>query len=94
MGKLNFIIYFNPEVEELIDRARFFLDRDVRKAAFDRFQAFFYEKLPKLPYVFLFVPDSLVALSSRFVSPETALITIGYSIKEWWESKELKGFTS
>jgi peptide/nickel transport system substrate-binding protein len=80
-GELNFISYRNPEVDRLIDEARFTLDRAARKAALDRIQEIFYEDVP---YVFLFVPDSLVALSNRFVGPEVAPIGLGYDIEKWW----------
>jgi peptide/nickel transport system substrate-binding protein len=90
VGELNFISYANPEVDELIDKARFTLDRDVRKAAFDRIQEIFYEDVP---YVFLFVPDALVALSSRFEGPEVAPIGIGYNIEDWWVPKDRQVWT-
>jgi peptide/nickel transport system substrate-binding protein len=41
-----------------------------------------------VPYVFLFVPDSLVALSNRFEGPEAAPIGLGYNIEEWWVPKD------
>jgi peptide/nickel transport system substrate-binding protein len=80
-GELNFISYSNPQVDALIDEARFTLDIDVRKKALDRIQEIFYEDSP---YVFLYVPDSLVALSKRFVGPEVAPIGLGYNIDEWF----------
>ncbi|MDR2349403.1 MAG: peptide-binding protein [Deltaproteobacteria bacterium] len=80
-GELNFISYSNPEVDRLIDEARFNLDRSVRKAALDRIQEIFYEDSP---YVFLYVPDSLLAISKRFVGPAVAPIGLGYNIEEWY----------
>jgi peptide/nickel transport system substrate-binding protein len=77
-------------VDELIDKARFSLDRDVRKAALDRIQEIFCEEVP---YVFLFVPDSLVALSNRFEGPEAAPIGLGYNIEEWWVPKDRQVWT-
>jgi peptide/nickel transport system substrate-binding protein len=80
-GELNFISYENPEVDGLIDQARFTLDRDVRKKALDRIQEIFYEDCP---YVFLYVPDVLTALSKRFVGPAVAPIGLGYNLDEWY----------
>jgi peptide/nickel transport system substrate-binding protein len=79
-GELNFIGYANAEVDELIDQSRFTLDRAVRKAAYDRIQEIFYEEVP---YVFLFIPDSLTALSKRFVGPEPAPIGLSYNLNLW-----------
>jgi peptide/nickel transport system substrate-binding protein len=84
-GELNFISYSNPEVDRLIDAARFTLDRDSRKSSIDKIQEIFYEDVP---YVFLFVPDSLTAISKRFEGPAVAPIGLGYNIEEWWVPKD------
>jgi peptide/nickel transport system substrate-binding protein len=89
-GELNFISYSNSEVDELIDKARFTLEHGARKAALDRIQEIFYEDVP---YVFLFVPDSLIALSNRFQGPEVAPIGLGYNIEEWWVPKDRQLWT-
>jgi peptide/nickel transport system substrate-binding protein len=80
-GELNFISYSNPEVDELIDVGRFNLDQDVRKKAYDRIQEIFYEDAP---YVFLYIPDELVAVSKRFEGPEVAPLGFGFNIDEWY----------
>jgi peptide/nickel transport system substrate-binding protein len=80
-GELNFISYNNPEVDRLIDEARFNLDRTVRKAALDKIQEIFYEDCP---YVFLYVPDSLTVISKRFSGPAVAAIGLGYNLEEWF----------
>jgi peptide/nickel transport system substrate-binding protein len=79
-GEMNFISYSNPEVDRLIDLARFTLDRKARKAALDRIQEIFRDDVP---YVFLFVPDALIALSSRFEGPEAAPNGLLYNIQDW-----------
>jgi peptide/nickel transport system substrate-binding protein len=80
-GELNFVSYNNPEVDELIDIARFTIERDKRKAALDRIQEIFYEDVP---YVFLFVPDELIIISNRFLGPKVAPIGLGYNIERWF----------
>jgi peptide/nickel transport system substrate-binding protein len=86
-GELNFISYKNPEVDELIDTARFSLDRTVRKAALDRIQEIFYEDVP---YVFLYVPDSLLLINKRFVGPRTSPIGVGFNLEEWYVPEALQ----
>ncbi|MDR0621345.1 MAG: peptide-binding protein [Deltaproteobacteria bacterium] len=83
-GELNFISYANPEVDELIDQGRFNVDLETRKKAYDRIQEIFYEEVP---YVFLFVPESLIAISKRFVGPEVAPIGLGYNANFWYVPK-------
>jgi peptide/nickel transport system substrate-binding protein len=84
-GELNFISYANAEVDELIDQGRFTLDREVRKRAYDRVQEIFYEEVP---YVFLFVPESLTAISKRFVGPEVTPIGLGHNMNFWYVPKD------
>ncbi|MDR0355982.1 MAG: peptide-binding protein [Deltaproteobacteria bacterium] len=79
-GELNFISYANSEVDELIDKARFTLDRAVQKAALDRAQEIFFQDVP---YVFLFVPETLVAVNKRFVGPNKAPIGLFHDVEKW-----------
>lgn len=80
-GELNFISYKNEEVDRLIDEGRFTLDREKRKAAYDRIQEIFYEDVP---YVFLYVPDVLPAYSRRFAGIEVNPAGIGHNLKDWY----------
>ena len=80
-GELNFISYKNPEVDALIDQARFTLDQPTRKNAFDRIQEIFYQDVP---YVFLYVPDALPVISKRFIGPEVGPGGLGHNFKDWY----------
>jgi peptide/nickel transport system substrate-binding protein len=80
-GELNFISYGNEEVDRLIDEGRFTLDQAVRKKAFDRIQEIFYDDAP---CVFLYVPDTLPAISSRIVGPEVAPAGVGKNFRDWY----------
>jgi peptide/nickel transport system substrate-binding protein len=84
-GELNFVAYANKEVDELIDVARFSLEREPRKRALDRIQELLHEDVP---YVFLYVPDALVAVSKRFVGPEAAPAGLGWNMERWWVPKD------
>ncbi|MDR2141157.1 MAG: peptide-binding protein [Deltaproteobacteria bacterium] len=80
-GELNFISYRNPEVDRLIDEGRFTLDQAKRKQAYDRIQEIFYQDVP---YVFLYVPESLVAIHKRFVGPEVTALGLGDNLPQWY----------
>ncbi|MDR1608640.1 MAG: peptide-binding protein [Deltaproteobacteria bacterium] len=80
-GELNFISYNNPEIDKLIDEGRFTLDQAKRKVAYDRIQEILFQDVP---YVFLFVPDRLVALHKRYIGPEVTALGMGDNLNEWY----------
>jgi peptide/nickel transport system substrate-binding protein len=84
-GELNFIGYANSEVDSLIDEGRFNLDQNKRKQAYDKIQEIFYEEVP---YVFLFVPETLLAISKRFQGPAVSAAGVGYNLPEWFVPKD------
>jgi peptide/nickel transport system substrate-binding protein len=86
-GELNFISYKNEEVDRLIDEGRFTLDQAKRKLAYDRIQEIFYQDVP---YVFLYVPDSLVALNKRFIGPEVTALGLADNLVDWYVPKNLQ----
>jgi peptide/nickel transport system substrate-binding protein len=84
-GELNFVGYANPEVDALIDQGRFSVDRKERKAAYDRIQEILRDEVP---YVFLFVPENLTAISKRFVGPVVAPIGLGFNTNFWYVPRD------
>jgi peptide/nickel transport system substrate-binding protein len=84
-GDLNFVSFANPEVDQLIDEGRFTLDQAKRKVAYDRIQEILREEVP---YVFLYVPDSLVTINKRFIGPEVSALGIGDNLIEWYVPKD------
>ncbi|MDR1050783.1 MAG: peptide-binding protein [Deltaproteobacteria bacterium] len=80
-GELNFASYANEEVDELIDAGRFNVDQEIRKKAYDRIQEIFREEVP---YVFLYVPESLIALNKRFVGPNPAPAGLFHDFPKWY----------
>lgn len=89
-GELNFISYSNKEVDELIDKGRFTFDQAVRKQAYDRIQEIL---MDEVPYIFLYVPDALPVVASRFhgIKPEPA--GISYNFTKWYVPKHLQKYT-
>ncbi|MBN2282325.1 MAG: peptide-binding protein [Deltaproteobacteria bacterium] len=80
-GELNFISYRNEEVDRLIEEGRSTFDREERKRCYDRIQEILAEEQP---YTFLYVPDALPIINSRFQGIEPAPIGIGYNYIKWY----------
>ncbi|HPQ60238.1 MAG TPA: peptide-binding protein, partial [Syntrophales bacterium] len=80
-GELNFISYRNPEVDGLLEKGRSTFDQGERKKYYDRFQEILAEDQP---YTFLYVPDALPIVSSRFRGIEPAPIGIGHNLIRWY----------
>ncbi|MFA5337525.1 MAG: peptide-binding protein [Candidatus Omnitrophota bacterium] len=88
--ELNFVSFTNPEVDGLLEKGRRTFDIEKRKQAYFRIQEIIAEELP---YIFLYVPDSLPIVSSRFEGIKPAPIGIGYNIEEWYVPKRLQKYT-
>jgi peptide/nickel transport system substrate-binding protein len=85
---LNFVCYQNPEADELMERALLSFDPEVRKKYYDRFQEILAEDQP---YTFLYVPQELVAISSRFKNIEPAPAGLMHNVIYWYvPTKEQK----
>jgi peptide/nickel transport system substrate-binding protein len=83
--ELNFIHFKNAEVDRLLDEGRSTFDIEKRKACYYRIQDILaYEQ----PYTFLYVPDALPCVSSRFHGIQPAPAGIGYNMIKWYVPKE------
>ncbi len=80
-GGLNFTGYQNPELDELLVRARETFDRAARKKLLDRAQEII---ASDQPYSFLYAPDALPMVNSRVRGIEPAPAGIGHNFSEWW----------
>lgn len=83
-GELNFIGYSNPEVDRLLEEGRGTFAIEQRKKAYFRIQEILADEQP---YTFLYVPDALPAVSSRFRGIEPAPAGIGYNLIKWYVPK-------
>jgi peptide/nickel transport system substrate-binding protein len=79
--ELNFISYRNQEVDELLLKARNTFDQSERKRCYFRIQEILAEEQP---CTFLYVPDALPVISSRFHGIEPAPIGIDYNFIKWY----------
>lgn len=82
--ELNFIGYKNAEVDRLIEVGRRSFDQETRRKAYWRIQEILSDEQP---YTFLYVPDSLPAVSARFRGIEPAPAGISYNMIRWYVPK-------
>jgi len=89
--ELNFVGYANPEVDRLLEEGRRTFDPEKRKKAYFRIQEILADDLP---YIFLYVPDSLPAVHARVHGIEPAPIGISYNFIRWYVPKGLQRYTT
>lgn len=88
-GEFNFVGYKNIEVDRLLEEGRRNFDLQSRKACYRRIHEILYEEQP---YMFLYVPDSLFVLHSRFEGVKPAPAGIGYNFINWWVPKKFQKY--
>ncbi|MCF6179913.1 MAG: peptide-binding protein [Geopsychrobacter sp.] len=88
--ELNFISYKNSEVDALLEQGRRIFDQSERKKIYDRFQEILAEDQP---YTFLFVPEALPAVASRFHGIIPKAFGIRYNFERWYVPQSLQKFS-
>lgn len=88
--EFNFISYKNPEVDDLLVKARHTMDPEERRKYYFRFQEILAEEQP---YTFLYVAEALPVIHSRFKGIEPAPSGIGYNFIKWYVPKHLQKYT-
>jgi peptide/nickel transport system substrate-binding protein len=88
--ELNFISYKNPEADDVLEKGRSTFNQDERIKYYDRFQEILAEDQP---YTFLYVPEDLIIISSRFRGIEPAPIGIGHNVIKWYVPKNEQKYT-
>lgn len=79
--EFNFVSYKNQEVDVLLEKGRRTFDIEERKKYYFKLQEILAEDAP---YIFLYVPDSLPIVHSRFKGIKPEPIGIGYNIHKWY----------
>jgi len=79
--ELNFVSYSNREVDRLLEEGRSTFDRNKRRSAYFKMQEIIAEEQP---YTFLYVPDALPVVNSRFRGIEPAPAGIGHNFIKWY----------
>lgn len=85
----NFVSYKNPEVDRLLIEGRSTYDIQKRKKAYNRIHEIIAEELP---YVFIYVPDSLAAVDNRFQNIKVEAAGIRYNFEKWFVPKEAQRY--
>jgi peptide/nickel transport system substrate-binding protein len=85
LKELNFISFKNSEVDQLLETGRRTFDIEQRKRCYYRIQDILAEEQP---CTFIYVPDALPVVSSRFRGIKPAPIGIGYNLIKWYAPKE------
>ncbi len=89
-AELNHVSFKNAEADALIEKGRRTFDQEARRKAYVRFQEILAEEQP---YVFLYVPDALPIVSSRFQGIVPAPAGISYNFIKWWVPKAEQKYT-
>jgi peptide/nickel transport system substrate-binding protein len=88
--ELNFISFRNKRVDELLEKARRTFNIEERKKYYFEFQEILAEEQP---YTFLYVPDALPVVSSRFRGIKPAPAGISYNFIKWYVPKREQRYT-
>lgn len=88
-GQYNIIGYQNPEVDKLLEIGRHTFDFNRRKKVYQRLHKILADDLP---YIFLYYPETLLAIHKRFVGPEVAPAGVGWNFPEWYVPKKLQRY--
>jgi len=83
-GEFNFVSYENPEVDRLLIEGRHNFDQEKRREIYQEIHAMIAEDLP---YIFLYVADSLPIVHKRFRGIKVAPLGIGYNFIKWYVPK-------
>jgi peptide/nickel transport system substrate-binding protein len=88
---LNFVGFKDAEADRVLMDGRQTFDEAKRKQCYDRFQEILADQQP---YIFLYVPYSLPAVSSRIKGIVPAPAGITYNIEKWFVPKALQKYTA
>ncbi|BDQ35574.1 peptide-binding protein [Pseudodesulfovibrio portus] len=86
-GGLNFTRYINPELDELLTRARHLVRQEERKPLYDKVQQILHDDVP---YCFLYVPMALPIVQARIQNIKAAPAGISYNSERWWIPRTLQ----
>lgn len=87
--ELNFMSYNNPKADEMLEKGRSTFNQKLRKKYYDRFQEIIAEDQP---YTFLYVPEDLIIVSSRFRGIEPAPAGLEHNFIRWYAPQSQQKF--
>ncbi|MBN1353040.1 MAG: peptide-binding protein [Candidatus Omnitrophica bacterium] len=89
-GEFNFISYSNLDIDRLLEEGRRTFDREKRTVIYNEVHRILYDDQP---YMFLYIPNALLALQKRFMGVEVSPIGISYNFIDWWVPKNKQRYT-
>ncbi|MDD4203356.1 MAG: peptide-binding protein, partial [Candidatus Omnitrophica bacterium] len=89
-GEFNFISYENLKVDELLVEGRKTFDMKKREQIYNDIHELIYNDQP---YMFLYVPDTLIALSKRFENVSVSPAGLEHNFIDWYVSTEKQKYT-
>lgn len=84
-GEFNFVGYKNERVDALLEEGRRTFDQARRAEIYREIHKLIYEDQP---YLFLYAPDALPIVNSRFKNVESSPVGIGYNFIKWYVPKD------
>ncbi len=89
-GEFNFISFKNKEIDRLLDEGRRTFNQDKRKEIYNRIHKFLYDEQP---YCFLYVPEALPVVNTRFKGIKPKALGIGYNFIKWYVPRKQQRYT-
>lgn len=86
--EFNFVGYRNPEVDRLLEEGRRTFSQEERARIYKRIHSLIAEDQP---YIFLYIPDSLVAVHRRAQGIVLKPAGISYNFEQWWIRPDMMG---
>ena len=83
-GGFNFVGYKNSEVDRLIEKAEKTIDRKEFSKIYKKIYKYISDDIP---YLFLFVPNSITSVNKNIKNVTPALIGITHNQEEWIKSE-------
>jgi len=80
-AEFNIVSFNNKRADELMEKARSTFNQAERKKYLDEFQEIIHAEQP---YLFLYAPNSLVAMHKRIKGVEAAPAGLGHNTEEWY----------
>ncbi len=80
LGRFNLVGYHNKEVDKLIDEGSITIDR---KKLSKIYKTIFKKIVEDIPYLFLYIPNSITVVNSKIENIKPAFIGITHNQKDW-----------
>jgi peptide/nickel transport system substrate-binding protein len=80
-GQYNFVSYNSPIVDKLLEKGRREFNQHERQKIYRQIHKQIFDDIP---YIFLYYPESLPVIHTRFQGPEVAPLGLGWNFYQWY----------